>query len=206
MRFIVPNPFRRGWSIRLGRLRLFSVPWYWDRVRERLTGRAVGRTTALRRRTHQHYCEGCDGNWAHEGQMCAQQWAWQCPACRPPKIGPAGPEAAPRVSIASGDSRSVSPADAGTVRQRLGRWFMVVRRDRAELCQQLGESFGGDSRIIVVLDRRHSERRGRPEPKASLAVERRRWTDRRTPPTDQDSYTWASLGFRPHRDRSLGPR
>ena len=108
------------------------------------------------------------------------------PACRPPKIGPAGPVAAPRA-------------------QRLGRWFIVVCRDRAELCQQLGESFGGDSRIMVVLDRRHSERRGRPEPKASLAAERRRWPDRRTPPTGQDAYTWASLGFRPHRDRSLGP-
>ena len=187
MRIIVPNPFRRGWSIRLGRLRLFSVPWYWDRVRERFTGWAAGGTTALPRRTHQHYCEGCDGNWEHEGQVCAQQWAWQCPACRPPKIGPAGPVAAPRA-------------------QRLGRWFIVVRRDRAELCQQLGESFGGDSRIIVILDRRHSERRGRPEPKASLAAERRRRTDRRTPPTDQNAYTWASLGFRPHRDRSLGPR
>ena len=78
-------PFRRDWSIRLGRLRLFSVPWYWDWVRERLTGWAAGRTTAPLRRTHQHYCEGCDGHWPHEGQMCAQQWAWQCPACRPPK-------------------------------------------------------------------------------------------------------------------------
>ena len=78
-------PFRRDWSIRLGRLRLFSVPWYWDRVRERLTGWAAGRPPALPRRTHQHYCEGCDRNWAHEGQMCAQQWAWQCPVCRPPK-------------------------------------------------------------------------------------------------------------------------
>jgi hypothetical protein len=78
-------PFRRDWSIRLGRLRLFSVPWYWDRVRERLPGWAAGRTPAPPRRTHQHYCEGCDDNWAHEGQMCAQQWAWQCPACRPPK-------------------------------------------------------------------------------------------------------------------------
>ena len=78
-------PFRRDWSIRLGRLRLFSVPWSWDWVRERLTGWAAGRTTAPPRRTHQHYCEWCDGHWPHEGQMCAQQWAWQCPACRPPK-------------------------------------------------------------------------------------------------------------------------
>ena len=85
MRTIVPNPFRRGWSIRLGRLRLFSVPWYWDRVRERLTGWAAGRPSAPPRQTHQHYCEGCDGNWPHEGQMCAQQWAWQCPSVSGPE-------------------------------------------------------------------------------------------------------------------------
>jgi hypothetical protein len=78
-------PFRRDWSIRLGRLRLFGVPWYWDRVRERLTAWAAGQTPAPPRRTHQHYCEACDGHWAHEGQMCAQQWAWQCPACQPRK-------------------------------------------------------------------------------------------------------------------------
>ena len=36
MRIIAHNPFRRGWSIRLGRLRLRSVPWYWDVLWERL--------------------------------------------------------------------------------------------------------------------------------------------------------------------------
>ena len=46
----------------------------------------------------------------------------------------------------------------GTVRSRLGPWFVVVRRDRPELCEQLTESFGDDPRITEVLDRRRSER------------------------------------------------
>lgn len=179
-RILVHNPFRRGWSIHLRRLRLRSLPWYWDILWERLVeSLAKQKPVAATPARHDHYCEECDRRWVHEGHMCATPWASLCPGGR--------------------------HQGAGTVRRRLGRWFIVVRRDRAELCQQLGESFGGDPRITVVLDRRHSERRGPLGPKASLAAERRRWTDRRTPPTDQDAHTWASLGFRPHRDRALGP-
>jgi hypothetical protein len=150
-------------------------------LRERLAASsATWRPVAPPPAHHDHYCEECDRHWVHEGHMCATPWASPC-------------------------ARECHPG-AGTVRRRLGRWFIVVRRDRAELCQQLGESFGGDPRITVILDRRQSERRGTRGPLLLVAAERRRWKDRRTPPTDEDGPMWASLGFQPHRDRSLGPR
>ena len=116
-RIFVHNPFRRGWSIRLGRLRLRSVLWYWDVLCERLAeSPAEQKPVAPLPARHDHYCEACDRRWVHEGQTCATAWASPC----------------------TGERHQ----DAGTVRQRLGRWLIVVRRDRAELRRQLGESFG----------------------------------------------------------------
>jgi hypothetical protein len=181
MRIIARNPFRRGWSIRLGRLRFRSVPWYWDVLWERLAeSSAKQKPVASPAARHDHYCEECDRRWVHEGQTCATSWAAPC----------------------AGERHQ----GAGTVRRRLGQWFIVVRRDRAQLCRQLGESFEGDPRVTVVLDRRQSERRVPRGGKASVAAERRRWRDRRTPQTDEDSSLWANLGFRTHHDRSREPR
>ena len=181
MRIIVHNPFRRAWSIRLGRVRLFSVPWYWDVLRERLAGSlAKARPVAPRLVRHEHYCEACDRRWTHEGHTCAHHWAWPC----------------------AGESHN----GEGTGRRRLRRWLLVVRRDRAELCKHLCESFESDKLVTVVPDRRQSERRARRAQQLAVAVERRRWRDRRTTHTDEDSALWADLGFRAHRDRTLPPR
>jgi hypothetical protein len=82
----------------------------------------------------------------------------------------------------------------------LGQWLIVVRRDRAELCRQLGESFGADQRVTVILDRRQPERPKRRRHHASVAVERRRGGDRRTPQTDEGRSMWVNLGFSTHQD------
>ena len=178
-RIIVHNPFRRGWSIRLGRLWLRRVPWYWDVLWERLAeSSAKPKPGAPPPARHDHYCEECDRRWVHEGQTCATSWAAPCAGERHHR--------------------------AGTVRQRLGQWFIVVRRDRAELCRQLGKSFGADPRVTVVLDRRQSERCVPRGHKASVAAER--WRDRRAPQTDEDRSLWANLGFRAHQDRAPEPR
>jgi hypothetical protein len=180
-RIVVHNPFRRGWSIRLGRLRLRSVPWYWDVLWERLAEPSTKqKPVAPSPARHDHYCEDCDQRWVHEGHTCATAWASPC----------------------AGERHQ----GAGTVRQRLGRWLIVVRRDRAELRRQLGKGFGADPRVTVVLDRRQSERRGRGAQRAPVAVERRQSRDRRTTPSAEDRSIWANLGFQTHPDRSPDPR
>src|SRR4029450_1426715 len=71
--------------------------------------------------------------------------------------------------------------------------------------RHVGDGCGGTPRVTVVLDRRQSERRETRGPHLPVAAERRRRGDRRTPPTDEDGPRWATLGFRPHRRRSLAP-
>ena len=172
------NPFRRSWSVRIGHVRIFSIPWYLDVCRARFADVLAAQQKGVRQppSRHDHYCEDCDRRWAHEGHPCAIPWAAPC----------------------AGERHQ----EPGTVRQRLGRWLIVVRRDRAELCNQLGESFAADERVAVVLDRRQSERRGRPPRKAPVTGERRHSRDRRTPPTDADRSVWATLGFGAHPKRS----
>ena len=180
-RIVGHNPFRRGWSIRLGPLRLRSIPWYWDVLWERFAeSSATQKPVPPPPARHDHYCEECDRRWVHEGQTCAIAWASPC----------------------AGERHQ----GAGTVRRRLGQWFIVVRGDRAQLCRQLGESFKGDPRVTVVLDRRRSERRVPRGRNSSVAPERRRWRDRRTPQTDEDRSLWANLGFRAYQDGSPNPR
>ena len=53
--------------------------------------------------------------------------------------------------------------------------LMIVRRDQPDVCESLRRSFSPDSGIVVLLDRRISERR---RESAAEAPERRR-TDRR---------------------------
>ncbi len=181
MRITVPNPFRRSWSVRIGRMRIFSVPWYWDVLRERVVESvARQRPEAPREARHEHYSEECDRRWAHEGHTCGYPWAWPC----------------------TGETHH----GAGTGRARLRRWLIVVRRDRVELSKHLCETFESDQRVTVVLDRRLSERRAPRGRKPAVTVERRRGKDQRTAPTDDDRSIWADLGFRAHHDRSPGPR
>jgi hypothetical protein len=78
-RSIVHNPFRRSWSVRMGRVRIFSVPWYWDVLRERLAeSSARQRPVAPPPAHHDHYCEECDRRWVQEDHTCATPWASPC--------------------------------------------------------------------------------------------------------------------------------
>jgi hypothetical protein len=182
------NWFRHEWSKELERLRPRSLlrrgEMLWKRL-ETPWRRLTASLTELLPVSpsaghHTHYCEECDRQWAHGGRVCAVPWAAPC---------------------ADGGHEG-----AGTARSRLGPWFVVVRRDRPELCEQLTESFGDDPRITVVLDRRQLERRGAPASRPAVRSERRRGGDRRTPATSRDGQVWETLGFRPHRGRSPRPR
>jgi hypothetical protein len=164
------KPYRRNWSIRIGRVRIFSVPGYWNAIRAHFADAwAAQKSQEPPPSRHDHYCEECDRQWAHEGPLCTIPWAAPCAGER--HQGP------------------------GTVRQRLGLWLIVVRRDRADLCTQLDQSFATDHTVTVVLDRRQSARRGRRPIKAPATGERRRFRDRRTPSTDADRSIWATVGF-----------
>jgi hypothetical protein len=59
----------------------------------------------------------------------------------------------------------------------LPRWFIIVRRDRPGLHEHLRESYDGDARVEVILDRR-------PAPTMPIEVDmrraERRMGDRRT--------------------------
>ena len=179
------NPFRHGWSKHLERLRLRSRPEVAKAPRKRLEilwKRLVDSLTELEPLPptaghHTHYCEECDRHWVHEGHVCAIHWAAPC-ADRGHESG------------------------AATARPPVGRWLVVVHRDRPELCRQLSESFGDNPRITLVVDRRLCERRRPPGLGAALRAERRHGSDRRTPATDGDGQVWETLGFRPRRAKS----
>lgn len=165
------NPFRRGWSIRLGSVRLRSVPWYWDVIRERIAASSARRRPVAPPPVHHdHYCHECDRRWVHEGHTCPEPWAARCP--------------------------DRSHPDSTARQEGLGRWLIVVRQDRADLCQRLGESFEANQRVTVLLDRRRSERRAPQSRKAPGAPNRRSWKDRRTPETGEDRAAWSTVGFR----------
>ena len=169
--FGVDNPFRPGWSLRLGPLRLRSVPWYWYVLRERLLEASARRRPAPPSPAHHdHYCEKCDHQWIHEGHTCAYPWAFPCGA-----MGHNG---------------------VGTGRDQLDSWLIVIRGDRTELGRQLGESFKADPRVSVVVDRRRTHRRALSTSGGVLTVERRRLRDRRMPQTSKDGSIWQTLGFR----------
>lgn len=175
------NPFRAGWSLRLGPLRLRSLPWYWEVLRERLVDSSASqRPVAAPPAHHAHYCEECDRQWIHAGHTCAQPWALPCPETKRP--------------------------DAGTARHRLGSWLIVVRRDRTELGRHLGAGFEADPRVTVVVDRRRVDRRVRGAERVWVTLERRQRRDRRAAQGGEDGSLWASLGFRVLPARSPDPR
>jgi hypothetical protein len=170
----VDHPFRPGWSLRLGPVRLRSVPWYWAVVCDRFREASVKPRPVAPPVHHDHYCEECDRQWIHEGHTCAYPWAAPC-------LGK-------------------SHTDATT-----GSWLIVVRGDRTDLGRSLGENFEADPRVRVVLDRRHADRRLRLAHPPSIAVERRRWRDRRIPHTGKEGSLWATLGFRVLQGSLPGP-
>jgi hypothetical protein len=177
-RIIRHNPLRRGWSIRIGRVRLFGLPFYWDALRARLADASAAQSPPPPPPAHHdHYCEVCDRPWVHQGRTCAIGWAVPCAAHRNGK----------------------------TAGYRLGHWLIVVRRDRPELCARLGEGFQAAEHVTVVLDRRQSERRVRHALNAPVAAERRLWSDRRAPQTAEDRSIWSSLGFQAHPNTSPDP-
>jgi hypothetical protein len=92
-----------------------------------------------------------------------------------------------------------------TRRQRIGHWLIVVRRDRAELCDRLSEGFQVEQHVTVVLDRRQSERRVHDGQNTLVAAERRLWGDRRASQTAEDRSIWANLGFQAHPNTSSDP-
>jgi hypothetical protein len=140
-------------------------------MRERIVGSSARRRPVAPPPVHHdHYCHECDRRWVHEGHTCPAPWAARCP------------------------DRS-HPGTAAR-QESLGPWLIVVRRDRADLCQRLGESFEADQRVTVLLDRRQSERRAPQSRRTPGVPERRRWKDRRTLPTGEERASWASVGLR----------
>jgi hypothetical protein len=63
--------------------------------------------------------------------------------------------------------------------QRIRRLVFIVEPGRRQLYESLTRTFAGDSTVQVILDRRGTERRKRPEPRSSdrRATERRRNKD-----------------------------
>src|SRR5262245_44647253 len=158
------HPFRRGWSMRLGPIRLRSAPWYWDILWERLSASSPSQHPLPPMPAHHdHYCEECDGSWMHDGHTCATAWASPCP------------------THLRGSARK-HPHGSGP-------WLIVVRRERTELCRHLGESFKDQARVTVLLDRRQSERRGqgRTDWRRSRRTVTRAWSLKLSPRCRQSS-------------------
>jgi hypothetical protein len=103
------NPFRRSWSVRVGRVRIFSIPRYWDVYRERFARTSWPRSRRASGSSHL-ITTTIARNVTDDGLMRAIRVPFRGPR---PLLG--------------------SHQEPGTVRQRLGRWLIVVRRDRAEL-------------------------------------------------------------------------
>src|SRR5262249_10464949 len=143
----VDNAFQPGWALRLGPLRLRSVPWYWAVLRDRLREAAARpRSAAPAPAHHDHYCEACDHRSISVGHMCAYPWAFPCGSKRHGGIG--------------------------TERDQLDSWLILVRGHRTDLRRHLGESFKADPRVTVVLDRRRTDRRTLSAPGGALTFER----------------------------------
>ncbi|MGH7266795.1 MAG: hypothetical protein ACREMB_18395 [Candidatus Rokuibacteriota bacterium] len=69
------------------------------------------------------------------------------------------------------------------------RWLLIIRRDRSDLVQSLGERYPD---AAVLVDRRQADRRQRPEP---VPIERRS-SQRRAPLVLSEQQMWDALGYR----------
>jgi hypothetical protein len=67
MRPRVRNPFNRASSVRIGRVRIFSIPWYWDVVCHPVFEVWSHRTKAAP-------SPACDRHWLHDGPDCPLPW------------------------------------------------------------------------------------------------------------------------------------
>ena len=88
----------------------------------------------------------------------------------------------------------------------LPRWFIIVRRDRPVLNQHLRESYAGDGRVEVILDRRlatseipietnlrRAERR--IHERRAVAAGNRRQAERRQMLAPPQEHFWGTEGF-----------
>lgn len=75
------------------------------------------------------------------------------------------------------------------------RWLIIVRQDQPDLYRNLLDAFQGVPRVVVILDRRHGERRKAETAPSQNAPERRRW-DRRAAPSGAEADLWQTAGFR----------
>jgi hypothetical protein len=89
----------------------------------------------------------------------------------------------------------------------LPRWFIIVHRDRPVLYQHLRDSYEGDGRVEVILDRRRAApseipagaewRRGerRVRDRRAGAAGDRRQGQRRQPLASPQQHFWSTEGF-----------
>jgi|SRR5215471_15200325 len=97
----------------------------------------------------------------------------------------------------------------------LPRWLIIVRRDRPLLYQHLRESYAGDGRVEVIVDRRatseipietnlrRAERRLRD--RRAVATGNRRHSERRRALGPSQRTFWAAEGFFMVRRASSAP-
>jgi hypothetical protein len=74
----------------------------------------------------------------------------------------------------------------------VSRWLIVVRRDKADLFNDLSKAFAAVPQMAVILDRRVQERRAERSPMSGG----QRQAPRRVPLTAAELELWETIGFR----------
>jgi hypothetical protein len=81
----------------------------------------------------------------------------------------------------------------------LPRWFLIVRGDKPGLCEHLRESYVGDGRVEVLVDRRLTTSAEVPAEASWRRTEHssydRRQAHRRQPLAPAQQYFWVTEGF-----------
>jgi hypothetical protein len=133
--------------------------------------------------------------------MCFDIGAFSCPACGSESWAALG-----RFLVGTLSKRRLSAADDADDTLEVGHdtgILLIIGRDQPGLYEKLTAAFAGESNARVILDRRRSDRRGRPD---SPAVERRR-KDRRTRPTVDTrvrALGWAAVRLGPEKPGARG--